>query len=169
MAAQLIFTEGNLTLVPRDVLEVADTMHPAGSVHADAHTYDHRHAQVQASLHRRGHHEKMVSVKIKGYVIDELSMAKDGQGIGVSQAYLLVNGKKIILRDEKTDLLNPDGSYSIEEKFKVKKYDNLSIELYAADTVAEKDGGPNSGLVDSTIVRVTHDMKSKHKKKDSKW
>ena len=133
-----------------------DTMYPAGAVHA--------HDNLLWPPNN-----KKVQVEIEGYVIDELSMVRDGDGIGVSQAYLLVNGTKIILRDETTDLLDPDdGSFSIVEYLEARKNAIYPIKLFAADTVAEEDGGPNSGLVDSTFVRVPHDMSGKSKDKDSK-
>lgn len=133
-----------------------DTMYPAGAVHA--------HDNLLWPPNN-----KKVQVEIEGYVIDELSMVRDGDGIGVSQAYLLVNGTKIILRDETTDLLDPDdGSFSIVEYLEARKNAIYPIELFAADTVAEEDGGPNSGLVDSTFVRVPHDMSGESKDKDSK-
>ncbi len=133
-----------------------DTMYPAGAVHA--------HDNLLWPPNN-----KKVQVEIEGYVIDELSMVRDGDGIGVSQAYLLVNGTKIILRDETTDLLDPDdGSFSIVEYLEARKNAIYPIKLFAADTVAEEDGGPNSGLVDSTFVRVPHDMSGESKDKDSK-
>lgn len=132
-----------------------DTMYPAGAVHA--------HDNLLWPPNN-----KKVQVEIEGYVIDELSMVRDGDGIGVSQAYLLVNGTKIILRDETTDLLNLDGSFSIVEYLEARKNAIYPIELFAADTVAEEDGGPNFGLVDSTFVRVPHDMSGKSKDEDFK-
>ena len=39
------------------------------------------------------------------------------------------------------------------------------VELYAADTESADDGGPNSGLVDSTFIRVPHDMSDGKSKK----
>ncbi|MCK4605518.1 MAG: choice-of-anchor C family protein [Deltaproteobacteria bacterium] len=133
-----------------------DTMHPAGAVHA--------HDNLLWPPNN-----KKVQVEIEGYVIDELSMVRDGAGIGVSQAYLLVNGTEIVLRDETTNLLDPDdGSFSIVEYLEARKNAIYPIELFAADTVAEEDGGPNFGLVDSTFVRVPHDMSGKSKDKDSK-
>lgn len=133
-----------------------DTMCPAGAVHA--------HDNLLWPPNN-----KKVQVEIEGYVIDELSMVRDGGGIGVSQAYLLVNGTKIILRDETTDLLDPDdGSFSIVEYLEARKNAIYPIELFAADTVAEEDGGPNFELVDSTFVRVPHDMSGESKDKDSK-
>lgn len=152
--AQLVFDKGNLTLVPRDVLELVDIMHPAGSVNAYPNLL-------------WPPNKKNVKVNFEGYIIDEMSMVRDGEGIGVSQAYLLVNGKEIILRDKTTDLLNPDGSFSIVERLRAKKGAIYKVELYAADTVPEKDGGPNFGLVDSTSVQVPHDMSGKSKDKYS--
>jgi hypothetical protein len=149
--AQLKFIIGYLNIIP--AIELKDTMHPAGSVHAYPNLL-------------WPPNKKNVMVNFEGYIIDEMSMDRDG--IGVSQAYLFVNGKKIILRDETMDLLNPDGSFSIVGKLRAKKGAIYPIELYAADTVAEEDGGPNSGLVDSTFVRVPHDMGGKSKDIDSK-
>lgn len=152
--AQLKFMIGYLNIIP--AIELEDTMHPAGAVHA----YDNLLWPPN---------NKEVKVNIKGYVIDELSMARDEDGIGVLWAYLLVNGEKIILRDEKTNKLNPDGSFIIVVHLRAKKNAIYPIELFAADTVDEKDGGPNFGLVDSTFVRVPHDMSGKSKdKKDKK-
>jgi len=41
---------------------------------------------------------------------------------------------------------------------KAKRGAEYIIELYASDTNPEDSGGPNSGLVDSTYIRVPHDM-----------
>jgi choice-of-anchor C domain-containing protein len=131
-----------------------DDMHPAGAVHA--------HDNLLWPPNN-----KKVQVEIEGYVIDELSMVRDGDVIGVSEAYLLVNGKKIILRNDKINKLNLDGSFSIVQYLKARKNANYPIELWAADTAAGEDG-PNFGLVDSTFVRVPHDMSGKSKDKDSK-
>jgi choice-of-anchor C domain-containing protein len=133
-----------------------DTMHPAGAVHA----YDNVLWPPN---------NKEVKVKIKGYVMDELSMARDEGGIGVKWVYLLVNGKKIILKDETINELKSDGSFYIVVHLKAKKNAIYPIKLFAADTVADEDGGPNDGLVDETSVRVPHDMSGKSKdKKDKK-
>ena len=66
-------------------------MHPAGSVH------------VYPNL-LWPPNKKNVRVNFEGYVIDEMSMVRDG--IGVSQAYLLVNGKKISSGRSPATLLN---------------------------------------------------------------
>lgn len=150
--AQLRFMIGYLNITP--VIELEDTMYPTGSVHAFPNLL-------------WPPNKKNVRVNIEGYVIDEMSMVRDD--IGVSQAYLLVNGRKIILRDETTDLLNSDGSFSIVEKFKAKKGAIYPIELYAADTVAEENGGPNFGMVDLTFIRVPQAMSNKSKEIESKW
>ena len=71
----------------------------------------------------------------------------------------------IILRDKTTDLLKPDGSFSIVERLRAKKGAIYQVELYAADTVPEENMGPNLGLVDSTFVKVPHDMRGKSKNK----
>lgn len=116
---------------------------------------------------------KKVPVKIGGYVKDELSIARDGEGIGVSSAYILINGrKKIILRNDDEnnpiDLIDDDGKFSIVKKFRAKKGRVYTIELFAWDTAVPS----NFDLVDSTKVRVPKNMsnkkakpKKKHKKK----
>ena len=113
---------------------------------------------------------KKVKVKIEGYVFDEISATKDEDGIGVSKVYLLINNRrKIILRDETTDFLEPDGSFEIKVPLKAIKNAKYTIQLFATDTAIEKDDGPNEGLVDQTRVIVPHDMSGKSKdKKDKK-
>jgi hypothetical protein len=132
-----------------------DTMHPAGAVHA--------HDNLLWPPNN-----KLVKVKITGYVMDELSMERDKDGIGVSYAYLLINGKKIILKDKTKNRLDPDGSFKLAQSFRAKKNAKYQIKLFAADTSVDKDGKPNYGLVDETYVRVPHDMSGKSKKKDIK-
>ena len=123
-----------------------DTQAPTGAVHA----YDN----VIWSPNN-----KMVTVTLEGYVKDELSMVRDGEGIGVSEAYLLIGStEEIILRDSTTDLLNGDGKFSVNIQVKAVKGAEYVVELYASDTESADDGGPNSGLVDSTFIRVPHDM-----------
>lgn len=102
---------------------------------------------------------KMVSVAIDGYVKDELSVIRDGgMGIGVSSAYLLVDGVKYILLDNTTNVLGEDGKFNIPVKVKAVKGAMYNIELYAADTEKKENGGPNFGLVDSTYIRVPYKM-----------
>lgn len=123
-----------------------DTMPPTGAVHA--------HDNMLWPPNN-----KMVTVTLDGYVIDELSIARDGEGIGFSSAYLLIDGTdEIILRDETTDLLDAEGQFSVDIEVKATKGAEYIIGLYAADTESEEDGGPNSGLVDSTYIHVPHDM-----------
>ena len=125
---------------------VDDTLAPAGDVHA------HDNLIWPAN-------NKMVEVALDGYVRDELSIARDGEGIGVSSAYLLIDGTEmIILRDDTTDLLDANGAFSIDIEVKAVKDTEYSIELYAADSNPEETGGANSGLVDSTYICVPHDM-----------
>ncbi len=101
---------------------------------------------------------KKVKVKITGYVFDEISAAKDGDGVGVSEVYLLINGrKKIILKDETRNLLAPDGSFKVKLPLRAIKNAKYRIQLFATDTALEGDGGPNEGLVDQTKVIVPHD------------
>ena len=92
---------------------------------------------------------KMVPVTLEGYVKDELSIARDGAGVGVSSAYLLIDGYK-------TFPLNLDGQgrFSLTVKMKAGKGAVYNVKLYAADTKPSADGGPNKGLVDSTFIRV---------------
>jgi len=122
-----------------------DTMAPTGAVHA--------HGNIIWPGNNR-----MVTVTLEGYVVDELSIARDGGGIGVSSAYLLVDGNEIILRDEDTDLLDDDGSFSVTTEVEAVKGAVINVELYGTDTEPEEAGGPNSGLVDSTFIRVPEDI-----------
>ncbi len=101
---------------------------------------------------------KMVSVTIDGYVKDELSIIRDGKGVGVSSAYLLVDGVKHILLDNTANALNKDGKFNIPVKVKAVKGAIYDIKLYAADTEKEENGGPNFGLVDSTYIVVPQKM-----------
>jgi choice-of-anchor C domain-containing protein len=133
----------------------ADTMHPTGAVHAYPNLL-------------WPPNNKKVKVKIQGYVFDELSTARDGDGIGVSYVYLLINGKMKVLRDDETDLLDSDGSFKIKVPLKAIKDAKYRIQLFATDTAIEEDGGPNWGLVDETKVIVPHDMSGKDKDKKKK-
>ncbi len=92
---------------------------------------------------------RMVEVTLSGYVRDELSIARDGGGIGVSEAYLLVNGEETIPL-----VPDSDGKFTEIKALKATKDAVYTIELYAADTNPDDSGGPNSGLVDQTYVRV---------------
>ena len=127
-----------------------DTMHPTGAVHA----YDNLLWPPN---------NKEVKVKIAGYVVDELSMARDIYDNGVAWAYLLVNGKKIVLKDKMKNVLGPEGDFSVMVYLKAVKNAIYPIKLFAADTSADAGGKPNSGLVDTTYVRVPHDMSGKPK------
>ena len=117
-----------------------DTMSPTGAVHA----YPNKIPT----------NKRLVTITLDGYVMDELSIARDGTGIGVSSAYLMVDGQRIILRDVSTDQLTVDGRYSVTIRVQAKKGAVYSVELYASDTNPAEDGEPNSGLVDSTFIRV---------------
>jgi hypothetical protein len=106
----------------------------------------------------RGLDDKTFTIVLDGHVIDELSAARDGEGIGVSSAYLLLDGTdEIGLRDERTDLLDAEGRFSISIEIKAIEGAEYTVELHAADTNPEDPGGPNSGPVDSTYIRVPHD------------
>ena len=115
-----------------------DVTPPAGSVHA--------HDNLLWSPNN-----KMVEVTLSGYVRDELSMARDGGGTGVSSAHLLINGIETIPL-----VLDANGEFSVDKEFKASKGTTYTIELYAADTNPEDQGGPNNGLVvvDQTYIRV---------------
>jgi len=130
-----------------------DTQAPTGAVHA----YDNMIWSPN---------NKMVTVTLEGYVKDELSMARDREGIGVSAAYLLIGDtEEIILKDEDIDLLDDDGKFSVNFQVKAVKGAEYDVELYASDTESADDGEPNSGLVDSTFIRVPHDMSDGKSKK----
>ena len=127
---------------PEPECPVNDTLAPAGSVHA----YDNIIWPPN---------NKMVSVTLVGYVRDELSIARDGEGMGVSSAYLLVDGTEwIVLLDQTTDLLDEAGQFSVDIEVKAIKGAEYGIELFASDTNPEESGGPNTGFVDSTRVHV---------------
>lgn len=136
----------SITSVPDEPTFPDDTQHPTGAVHA--------HDNMIWPPNN-----KTVTVTLDGYVKDELSIARDGEGIGVSSAYILIDGsEQITLRDETTNLLDNDGQFSIGIEVKATKGAEYLIELYAGDTEPEDDGGPNTGLVDSTYISVPHDM-----------
>ena len=140
-AAQLKFDKGNLVLFPTTLLE--DTMHPTGAVHPRFIRY-------------RTRHNRGISLKVKGYVLDELSIARDGGGIGVSHAFLKINNRKVILKDDSTNLLDENGYFNIKVRPRSTRCRIYRIRLYAADTNPEVS---NFGLVDSTIVRVPYYMR----------
>jgi len=94
----------------------------------------------------------MVEVTLSGCVCDELSIARDGGGTGISSAYLLVNGEETIPL-----VLDSDGVFSLTKEFEARKDAVYTIELYASDTNPIENGGPNSGLVDQTYIRVPSD------------
>jgi hypothetical protein len=122
-------------VVPFDPIKM-DTMWPAGAVHAYPNVI-------------WPPNNKMVTVTLEGYVKDELSIARDSGGTGVSSAYLLVDGNRTIPLS-----LNGQGRFSVTVKMKAKKGAVYNVELHATDTKPAADGGPNSGLVDSTYIRV---------------
>jgi hypothetical protein len=141
--AQLIFERGFLSIVAATpTTDLKDTMHPTGAVHA------------QPILQWYSYY-KMLKMKLSGYVLDEVSIAKNG-GIGVSQAYLEANGKKIVLlgedrKGQPVNLLDEAGGFDVVTYLRLNKNGVYDIKLYAADTNA---GTPNFGLVDSTTVRL---------------
>ena len=109
-----------------------DTLPPSGSIHA-------YHNVILPP------DNKMVSVTLEGRISDES---------GISSAYIRVAGN-----DEITVIdLGEIGNFSVSIEVKASKGTEYLIELYATDDNPEKDGGANSGLVDSTFIRVPHDM-----------
>jgi hypothetical protein len=121
-----------------------DTLPPAGSIHA------HNNLIWPPN-------NKWVPVELSGYVRDELSMARDKSGNGVSSAYILINGSdKIVLKDgSKTTVLDDKGFFKVVHEFKAVKDAMYKIELFAADTNPD---GPNEDLIDSTYVQVPANM-----------
>jgi hypothetical protein len=97
----------------------------------------------------------MVEVTLSGYVRDELSIARDGGGIGISDAYLMVNGEETIPL-----VLGSDGSYSLVMEFEASKGVSYTVEPYAFDTNPDV---ANGGQIDQTCVRVPSDMSNKVK------
>ena len=99
---------------------------------------------------------KMVTVTLDGRVMDEISAAREGGGHGVSSAYLMIDGTdKIILIDGATNLLDTDGYFNVDIDVKATGGSEYLIELFAAD---KNPGSSNSGLVDTTYIRVPRDM-----------
>ena len=113
-----------------------DTDPPTGAVHAHDNFLWARNG-------------KPAEVVLSGYVRDALSIARDGGGTGVSSAYLLIDGT-----DTVPLTLGTGGTFSVTYGFVCAKEAVYTVELYAADTTPAADGGPNSGLVDSTYVHV---------------
>jgi choice-of-anchor C domain-containing protein len=120
-------------------LPAIDTRQPAGAVHA--------HDNLIWPPNK-----KMVPVIISGYVVDELSASQEDGGIGVAEAYLIIDGEKIDLNE--VDPIN--GRFKLVKEFQARKGATYLIELFATDA------NGNSGLVDSTYVRVPHNMSRKY-------
>ena len=120
-----------------------DTLPPAGTIHA------HNNLIWPPN-------NKLVPVELSGYVRDELSMARDKKGNGVSSAYILINGtEKIVLKNASKNLLDAKGFFKVVYRFKAVKNAMYSIELFAADTNPD---GSNDELIDSTYVQVPANM-----------
>jgi hypothetical protein len=116
-----------------------DTLPPAGAVHAARNMI-------------WPPNNKLIPIELFGNVRDELSIARDGGGTGVSSAYLLINGtQKIELKGPETNRLDDQGFFSLKIPFKAQRNAVYSIELFAADTAP---GEPNFDLVDSTCIVV---------------
>jgi hypothetical protein len=103
--------------------------------------------------------DKMVTVTLEGYLMDEMSIARDSGGIGISSAKLIIdNSNEIILRDHEVDLLDSNGNFSADIQVRATEGAEYLIELHAADTNPE---AVNSGLVDKTLIRVPRNMDKK--------
>lgn len=101
--------------------------------------------------------DSVVSVGLNGYVIDELSIARDGSCTGVSSAHIIVNTASettIILKDEVENLLDTEGKFSVSLNVPAVKDAVYNVSLYASDSNPVDAGGPNSGLVDSTEIHL---------------
>ena len=109
-----------------------DILPPNGSIHA-------YHNMIRLP------DNKMVTVTLEGRVSDES---------GISSAYIRVGGKDEITLIDLGEIEN----FSVDIEVEASKGAEYFIELYATDGNSEKDGGANSGLVDSTFIRVPHDM-----------
>ena len=117
-----------------------DTLAPSGSVHAYPNLI-------------WPPNNLMVTIALEGRVMDEMSIAREGGGHGVSSAYLLIGGTdEITLWDDTTDLLDADSHFSVEIEVKASKSAEYLIELFAADKNPDE---PNSGLVDTIYIRVS--------------
>jgi hypothetical protein len=120
-----------------------DTLPPAGAIHASRNLI-------------WPPNNKLVSIELSGYVRDELSMARDRTGNGVSSAYLLINGsEKIVLKDAQVNRLDAEGFFSLSHAFKAQRNAVYSIELFGADTAPAE---PNFDLIDSTCIVVPGNM-----------
>ena len=109
-----------------------DILPPNGSIHA-------YHNMIRLP------DNKMVTVTLEGRVSDES---------GISSAYIRVGGNDEITLIDLGEIEN----FSVDIEVEASKGAEYFIELYATDGNSEKDGGANSGLVDSTFIRVPHDM-----------
>lgn len=114
--------------VPRAV--PADTVPPAGSVHAYSNMLWPPNNQD-------------VQVEISGYVYDELSALKDGGGTGIASASLEVEGVEIPIT------LDADGTFTGWAVVQAVKGAVYSVELFATDT---SGNGPT--LIDATSIVV---------------
>ena len=95
---------------------------------------------------------QMITIVFNGYVMDEASILRDGGDIGVSLAYVIINGsQKIILRDGPIDKLGEYGKFEFRVDLPAIKNAEHVVELFAADT---NPIVPNFGLVDDTTIRV---------------
>ena len=57
-----------------------------------------------------------------------------------------------------TTALDAKGFFKVVHEFKAVKDAMYEIELFAADTNPDSEGGPNEGLIDSTYVQVPANM-----------
>jgi hypothetical protein len=118
---------------------VSDSRPPAGAVHA--------YPNVLAAT------GTWVTVVLDGYVADEVSIARYGGGCGVSAASLDIDGQKVVLRVS-SDTSPWDGRFRLPIKVLAKGGAVYKIRLSASDKRPAEEGGPNSGIVDSTYIRI---------------
>jgi hypothetical protein len=89
-----------------------DTMPPTGAVHAYPNLL-------------WPPNNKLVTVKLEGYVVDELSIARDLGGKGVAAAALVVDGQLIILKcskdGEEVNKLDEKGHFSVTTQLRAVK------------------------------------------------
>jgi hypothetical protein len=89
---------------------------------------------------------KMTTVTLSGRLSDES---------GISSAYIrVVDGNNEITMID----LGENDNFNVDIEVKAAKGAEYLIQLFAADSNPEKEGGANSGLVDSTFIRIPHDV-----------
>jgi|GEM_PF-3196226 hypothetical protein len=110
-----------------------DILPPSGSIHA-------YYRMTRPPENRLG------TVTLAGHLTDES---------GISSAYIRV----VAGNDEITVIdLGEFRNFNIDIEVAASKGAEYLIELFASDSNPEKAGGANSGLVDSTFIRIPHDV-----------